>query len=260
MRYVAILAGIGLLLAVTATAGANTVASSTMWFDASTLTESGGVYTGVANMVNEDALNIGDDVAGFDVYARNGAWATYDLAGSGQNYTAGQVSAHDAYQDYAVGGWGAGWDPDCGDWYQYSLDLTTSGWALRNHAGSTAGAPHSTVARGVPMSGSMNWTSMIATETDTGAYLSGMGTPESANYAANFAAGKGQSTAGAWDMDWSWGSDYVPLQYADFSVEFITIGGSDYVTMTPVPEPVTMAGLMLGIGCLARYARKRRKA
>ena len=27
-----------------------------------------------------------------------------------------------------------------------------------------------------------------------------------------------------------------------------------------IPEPVTMAGLMLGIGCLTRYARKRRRA
>ncbi|HUU82944.1 MAG TPA: PEP-CTERM sorting domain-containing protein, partial [Phycisphaerae bacterium] len=28
----------------------------------------------------------------------------------------------------------------------------------------------------------------------------------------------------------------------------------------PIPEPVTMAGLALGIGCLTRYVRRRRAA
>lgn len=40
-------------------------------------------------------------------------------------------------------------------------------------------------------------------------------------------------------------------------------GGGDYqidAIMTTVPEPVTMAGLMMGVGSLVGYARKRRKA
>ena len=34
----------------------------------------------------------------------------------------------------------------------------------------------------------------------------------------------------------------------------------DFEYGSSIPEPVTMAGLMLGIGCLARYARNRRRA
>ena len=45
-----------------------------------------------------------------------------------------------------------------------------------------------------------------------------------------------------------------------------THGGTDYdatiyiaYTESPVPEPLTMAGLMLGVGCLVRYVRDRRR-
>jgi hypothetical protein len=101
----------------------------------------------------------------------------------------------------------------------------------------------------------MDWGSMIATETDVGAYLPGTGTAEIPGGAASKGGG-----AGYWDMDWSWGSEAVPLQYGTFSVEFVSIGGDDYVKMTPVPEPVTMAGLVLGVGSLATYLRRRRMA
>ncbi|MBE3096610.1 MAG: PEP-CTERM sorting domain-containing protein [Planctomycetes bacterium] len=36
-------------------------------------------------------------------------------------------------------------------------------------------------------------------------------------------------------------------------------GYVDNIQVTNVPEPVTMAGLMLGIGCLARYVRNRKR-
>ena len=35
-------------------------------------------------------------------------------------------------------------------------------------------------------------------------------------------------------------------------------GYDGVMELSPVPEPVTMAGLMLGIGCLARYVRRRK--
>ena len=47
---------------------------------------------------------------------------------------------------------------------------------------------------------------------------------------------------------------------------FKVSGGSQHgfrpheLTLTPVPEPVTMAGLMLGIGAIGGYVRRRRKA
>ena len=247
MRYVGLLAGIGLILAVTATAGANTVASSTMWFQGSLTEGPTGVYTGIVYMVDEATLGIGDGVAGYDVYAKNGAAARFS-----EDTDIDPITNHD--------GWPT-WTPDTPDWYQYSLKLTKTGWAVRNHAGSTAEAPQTTPARGVPMSGSMDWFSSIATETDVGAYISGMGTAKHAGWAGSNGGG-----AGAWDMDWSWGSEVVPLQYADFLVE-ITVTGQCLlqkdcyyvdVKMTPVPEPVTMAGLMLGIGCLSRYVRRRK--
>jgi hypothetical protein len=110
------------------------------------------------------------------------------------------------------------------------------------------------------MSGAIDWTigtDGYASEDDTGAYYSGMGTPENDGYAAIFAADKGQSTAGAWDMDWSWGSDYVPLELPGFDIEVdYAIGGASTVTLTPAPEPATIA--LLGLGSLTLLRRKRK--
>jgi hypothetical protein len=244
-----------LTLAVLAvTAGANTITSSTMYFQG-TLTIDAGKHLGTIAMVDEDALNIGDDISGFDVYAQNGAWATYDTIGSGgSSYTSGQIVNHDAYT--TAGGWGTYYDPDCADWYNYQLTLTATGWALE-YNGNVGNDGILTGASAAPMSGTMNWATLIATETDTGAYYSGMGTPESANYAANFAASKGQSTAGAWDMDWSWGSDYVPLQFQHFAVSITNLEGCTYeVSLTPVPVP---GAVLLGILGLAAVGIKLRK-
>ena len=37
-------------------------------------------------------------------------------------------------------------------------------------------------------------------------------------------------------MDWSWGSDYVPLQYSDFRVEVTPTGNECLVSMTRVMD------------------------
>ena len=267
MRYIGLLAGIGLLLAVTGTAGANTVASSTMYFqetavgDGWYLTDNlDGTYSGVLPMVDEQTAGIGDGVRGYDVYARNGATAWFgNDPGTGPVWTPQAIANHDAFYPNPQ------WSPDTPDWYQYSLNLYVDGgqqkWALRNHSGNNAdddpwyddGDADTQNAHGVPMSGTMDWTNMIATETDVGAYLPATGTPE----IPGGAAGKGGG-AGYWDMDWSWGSEAVPLQYSTFDVKVESVGGEYRVTMTPIPEPVTMAGLILGIGCLARYVRRRK--
>jgi hypothetical protein len=234
---------------------ANTIASSTMVFQGTLTNQGGGVYTGILPMINESGTSYGDGITGFDVYAKNGAWATYDLTGSGgENYTSGQVADHDAYKQ--GGGWGATYDPDCADWYNYQLRLTSDGWYVE-YNGNVGNDGDTTGASAPPMSGSMDWGNLVATETDTGAYYSGMGTAENAGYAATFAADKSQSTAGAWDMDWSWGSDYVPLQDADFdvTVDFVD-GGTSTVTLTPTPEPATMA--LLGLGAVALIRRRRK--
>ena len=81
------------------------------------------------------------------------------------------------------------------------------------------------------MSGTMDWDLMYATETDVGAYLPGTGTSEIPDGAFGYGGGSGH-----WDMDWSWGSESVPLQYPGFVVQIASLGGGDYhVTMTPAP-------------------------
>ena len=253
-RFLVSMLAIGFVLGSAGLAGANTIASSTMWFEGTLSTGTGGAFIGTIAMIDESAAGVGDGIAGFDVYAKDDAWATYELADG--TYTEGLVVDHDAYT--TAGGWGAFWDPDCADWYNYQLRLTADKWYLE-YNGNVGNDGILTGASAPPMSGTIDWTAMIATETDTGAYYSGMGTPEDSDYAATFADGKGQSTAGAWDMDWSWGSDYVPLAYADFKVEIQTgtTCGSYQVSLTPVPEPSTV--LMLGVGLLGLVGFGRKK-
>jgi hypothetical protein len=159
--------------------------------------------------------------SGYDLYAEEGDTAWFgDDPGSGPVWTSQAIGAdHDAWPNYT---------PDTPDWYQYSLELYEDGgvqkWAVRNHPGATAAIPWSVGGdppAGVPMSGVMDWTQMYAAETDIGAYLPGTGIPE----IPGGAAGQGGSPA-AWDMDWSWGSEMVPVQFAGFDV-----------TVTPTATP-----------------------
>ncbi len=255
MTYRKLVVASGLMLALTAAAEANTIASSTMWFQGS-LTVDGSGYTGVAYMVNEQSLGIGDGIAGYDLYCLEGgtAWYGNDPDGTGPQdpvWTSETISNHDPYSSGS---------PDTPDWYQYSLELSKDGsdykWAVRNHAGATPENPHSTIARGVPMSGTMNWTTGIAAETDTGAYISGTGTPEIPGGAASKGGG-----AAYWDMDWSWGSEAWPLAAGGlFDVTVTDLGGGTYqVQMSPVPEPFSIATVFMAVGGLRLYYRRKRK-
>jgi len=201
----------------------NTVLSSTMWFEGTLTSDGAGGYNGTLEMVNECDLSIGDKIAGFDVYARNGVKATYDKAGSGKDYACGVVTDHDAYT--TAGGWGSFYNPDVSDWYKYQLRLQDGSWYVEYHDSGAVAAP---------MSGTVDWTADYALETGAGIYYSGMGTAESSGYALNNeCTGVNDGTA-AWDMDWSWGSEYIPLQYPGFDVTVSGLGDGEYrVKLTP---------------------------
>ena len=215
------------VLAVFPSVSSNTVASSTIVFEG-TLTDNGdGTFTGVIPCVFD---------GGFDIFAKEGANAQFgDDTGSGAVWTQQLIGTdHDAWPT---------WDPDTPDWFQYSLEFDGNRWSLRNHAGATEADPWyedngdgTDIARGVPMSGMMDWTNLYAVETDVGAYLPGTGTPEIPGGAEVQGGG-----AQAWDMDWSWGSEFVPLQYPGFDVTIANIGGSQYrVTLTPASGPYAL--------------------
>ena len=261
MRSVILFAVVaGLAFGAAGVADANTIQSSTMWFQG-TLTSDGTGYTGVLRCLDEAALGIGDGVAGFDIYGAEGANAWFGDNVPPVTWTSQTIASHDAWPAPA-------WSPDTPDWYQYSLDLSLVGstyrWALRNHAGATAADPWyidyagdtEDPARGVPMSGTMDWAAMFAAETDVGEYISGMGTAEIPGGAAGYGGG-----AGAWDMDWSWGSEVVPLQYSGFALSMTPVAGAQgeyLVSMAPIPEPATLALLGIVLPGLA-LLKKRRK-
>jgi len=207
----------------------NTIASSTMIFEGP-LTP-GNSYTGTIPMVDEATEGLGDGVSGFDVYAKNGAKATYK---SGGGYVCGPVAIHDAYN--TAGGWGSHYDPDCADWYNYQLKLDGTNWYLEynNNVGNDGDLNDPTCA---PMSGEMDWTNMYASETGVGEYYSNPETKaDDYGYALNNPCTGVNDGTQSWDMDWSWGSDYVPLQYPGFDVLVEDIGSGNYrVTLTPEP-------------------------
>jgi hypothetical protein len=200
----------------------NTVASSTMIFEGSLTDNGDGTYSGTVIMINEETAGRGDLEAGFDLYAKSGSKATYE---TGSGYACGIIVDYDAYT--SAGGWGSFYDPDCADWYNYQLRFADGNWYLEynNNVGndletSGASAP--------PMSGTMDWVAMYARETGAGEYYEGMGTPADDGYALDNTCTGTNDGAGAWDMDWSWGSEYIPLQYPGFDVTMVSLGGGNY--------------------------------
>jgi len=204
------------------TAWANDVPSSTMYFHGELTDEGGDVYTGTIGMTAGTYYMPGGpgegtwDQGGFDVYAKQGGMAYVSC----YTPTTNPIGAdHDAYNE--TGAWGAWYDPDCADYYNFSLVLEANHWHLRHIGGGSQENPTG----GTPMGGTMNWTTMYATETDLGTH------PNPGNPGDALAHGGGP---GAWDCDWNWGSEVIPLEMPGFQVSVTLISGNEYdVVLTP---------------------------
>jgi len=218
---------------------ADPMATYEMHFEGA-LTVEGGIYSGMIPMIK---------AGGFNVYAREGASAWF---GNDEDDWVGvlspvwnevAISNHDAYPDDPV---------DTPDWYQYSLrfyeEEGVQKWRVANHSGAaellpwSAGGGSAEVEQGVPMSGFMDWDNAYAFETDAGEYLPPIDPLTHPEIPGGAKANGGG--AACWDMDWSWGSEVVPLQHPGFEV---TITGSDpySVTLTPAPYGVINKALLL---------------
>ena len=63
---------------------------------------------------------------------------------------------------------------------------------------------------------------------------------------------------------WTFVIEYINDNHAGYFIQAVDplVGGNPgpgfWQLTHPIPEPVTMAGLVLGVGCLARYVRRRR--
>jgi len=245
MRTVTLAVTLVLALLIALPASANSVASSTIEFEGALTDAGGGVYTGTIDATvgswyvpggGGEAISTS---GGFDVYAReDGCALVQNYYGSGpwncdgtDTYTIGYgtYDLHDAYPD-SFGSdppWGAAWNPDVPDYDNYALVLTADSWALQ----------YKNAAQGTPMSGTMDWTTMYAAETDVGSYTGSVPGDPDANDGDATAHGAG---AGWWDMDWTWGSDAIPLEHPGFDVTIEDLGGGTYhVTLTPAgPDEV----------------------
>ncbi|MBD3366840.1 MAG: hypothetical protein GF405_01545 [Candidatus Eisenbacteria bacterium] len=245
MRATTLAMTLVLALLIALPASANSVASSTIEFEGALTDAGGGVYTGTIDATvgswyvpggGGEAISTS---GGFDVYAREGGCAlVQNYYGDGpwncdgtDTYTIGygMYDLHDAYPD-SFGSdppWGAAWNPDVPDYDNYALVLTEDSWALQ----------YKNAAQGTPMSGTMDWTNMYAAETDVGSYTGTVPGDVDANDGDAAAHGAG---AGWWDMDWTWGSDAIPLEHPGFDVTIEDLGGGTYhVTLTPAgPDEV----------------------
>jgi hypothetical protein len=89
---------------------------------------------------------------------------------------------------------------------------------------------------------------------------------DTSTFTFTFTLGSGASWDGSWQFlvdgsKYGQGTANAPGDWVqDFFGDYGTGGGlsGNMGSGYPIPEPVTMAGLALGIGCLARYVRKRR--
>ena len=260
MRYVGLLAGIGLILAVTGTAGAT--------------------YYGPPGAINL-SVHSAEYPAGMGPYTYDIAAGTYDITTISFDYSYGNQgrSATDypteinpAFKIRRLNGDGT-------DSYLGSFDIYATSFTLNSDYGpyrkedmslGHVADPHEVyhyeftlnrsnglwdlaidgvlvdfVAVAATNSTQPNGDSLTVGSVVTNKFFS----DESAQAHANAAALGWTANAG----DGVGGTGAYRLWFQDAYEGYV-----DNIEVTNVPEPVTLAGLVLGIGCLARYIRRRR--
>jgi len=221
-----------LVFVLSAGSNANSIDSATLVFNG-TLTDNGnGTFTGTIPMtagqyyVTGGAGQAISVAGGFDVYARAGDCAyVQGYYGTGP-FNCGSIDTYrigadnDAYPGQLTGRpWGSWHNPDCADWDKYELQLTADHWYLR----------YSMTAES-PMSGTMDWANMYASESDLGTQSGGNG--------GSAVHGGGPA---AWDWDCGWGVEVIPLELPGFLVDVNDIGGGNFkVTLTLAPQSNTL--------------------
>lgn len=216
-RYALVLVALLFLLA-PVPASANNVSSSTLWFQG-TLTDDGdGSYTGNIPMIagyyyvpGGPGAAISED-GGFDILAKTGAQAYLSCFMPTSVVIADD---HDAFGELGV--WDEWRDPDHADYNYYTLTFYGNHWYLEYTAADDLDR--------IPMSGVMHWDAMYAEETGCGGNVG----PVHDNGPAAHGGGPG-----AWDYDWNWGVEVVPLEMRGFGVEIADLGGGIWeVSLTP---------------------------
>ena len=273
MRYVAILAGIGLILAVTGTAGATGItldvyASSAPNYGTATWA---GYMANALNSLENGLGNIGDRSTDPSAYEIAGPTiAPGDIAVTSFTSWRGQINPpapfnneHGNRLHFGLHAYGDGTaqfaledltfdmhssDPTdslvfVGDFIGYAYN-GTSRYGIDWGADRAKGGSDDTVYT------SGNGTTLVDELVYVGvgnAWWPAGGDPDPANPVGGAQA--------AMDDYYAWVYSEMPITV---TTTYSILGDSGSDSVDVVPEPVTMAGLMLGIGCLARYARKRK--
>jgi hypothetical protein len=266
MRYVGLLAGIGLLLAVTATAVANTTVVEG-------ITGTPGDWTYTYTLVNHEAAPIWD----WAVWFPSNPGADAVTAGTA-NWDATNLATHGFFPEEYTAYWGcrvrdsagadlAGPNAEPGYFGTWAGDYGSSnpgeyytGDGYWDPAGAWLPLPDDpdnpddvwpNVWRGTKDYGYprdfWGWTGSGANVTTSYGIAPGATSTFTVHATGDLVAGPKSFSLNTTDYCFSFYDAYDDSDYRDFEA-----------SGTVIPEPVTMAGLILGIGCLARYVRRRK--
>jgi len=264
MRYIAILAGIGVLLAVTGTAGATTTVVEG-------ITGAPGDWTYTYTLVNHEA----DPIWQWAVWFPTDPQANSVTTGSAHWDTPFGSTGYFPQQYVAEGYMAYVYDSTADPFHAGTPNLLVGPKGEPGYYGAYAN-DYMTTNSGEYWDGD-SWEALPATEPlpadplwdkflrgSKYGYDFGWTEGSGGNVQTSYGIGTGATgqiivkastpLAGTKSFSFNTTDYYYSITDWDNSAMYLDFEGSG----TVIPEPVTMAGLMLGIGCLARYVRRRR--